>query len=85
MKHVGNEFNIEHCTTNENEVFSHNKIGAVVICSPTNVHAQHILSAAENGKHVFCEKPVDLSVDIVQSLKSKVNAFSKCNCMTMVP
>ena len=38
-------------------------VEAVVICSPTNTHAQIIEEAASAGKHVFCEKPIDLSLD----------------------
>ncbi|WP_312409104.1 inositol 2-dehydrogenase [Comamonas sp.] len=37
-------------------------IAAVVIASPTTTHCDLILRAAEAGKHIFCEKPVDLSV-----------------------
>src|SRR5215216_7130235 len=35
-------------------------IDAVVICTPTDLHAAVIERAAEAGKTVFCEKPVDL-------------------------
>lgn len=33
-------------------------IQAVVICSPSDTHAQIIEEAAQVGKHIFCEKPV---------------------------
>jgi predicted dehydrogenase len=36
-------------------------IGAVVLCSPQEVHAEQIIAAAERGKHVFCEKPLCLT------------------------
>ena len=32
---------------------------AVVICSSTATHADLVVRAAESGKHVFCEKPLD--------------------------
>ena len=35
-------------------------IDAVVICTPTDLHAGLIERAARAGKAVFCEKPVDL-------------------------
>jgi myo-inositol 2-dehydrogenase / D-chiro-inositol 1-dehydrogenase len=38
-------------------------IGAVVIASSTNTHADLIIRAATAGKAVFCEKPVDLTVE----------------------
>lgn len=38
-------------------------LGAVVIASSTNTHADLIIKAANAGKSVFCEKPVDLTVE----------------------
>ncbi|RQS62592.1 Gfo/Idh/MocA family oxidoreductase, partial [Burkholderia sp. Bp8977] len=37
-------------------------VQAVVIASSTDTHADLIVAAANAGKAVFCEKPVDLSV-----------------------
>lgn len=42
-------------------------IDAVVICTPTDTHADLIEQFARAGKAVFCEKPVDLSVDRVRA------------------
>ncbi len=36
-------------------------IDAVVLVTPNSVHAQQTIAAAENGKHVFCEKPFALT------------------------
>jgi myo-inositol 2-dehydrogenase/D-chiro-inositol 1-dehydrogenase len=38
-------------------------IHAVAICSATNTHAEIIATAAAAGKHVFCEKPLDVSLE----------------------
>lgn len=37
-------------------------VGAVIIASSTDTHADLIEAAARAGKAVFCEKPVDLSI-----------------------
>lgn len=42
-------------------------IDAVVICTPTDTHADLIERFVKVGKAVFCEKPVDLSVARVQA------------------
>jgi len=44
------------------QVFADPKIGAVLICSYTDTHADLILAAAAAGKAIFCEKPVDLAI-----------------------
>lgn len=36
-------------------------VDAVMICSPTDTHADFIEKAVKAGKAVFCEKPVDLN------------------------
>ena len=38
------------------------EIGAVLVCSPTPTHADIAIAAMKAGKHVFCEKPVDLTL-----------------------
>lgn len=43
-----------------------NDIDAVVICTPTNTHADLIEKFVRAGKKVFCEKPVDLELDRVR-------------------
>ncbi|PKP75468.1 MAG: inositol 2-dehydrogenase [Alphaproteobacteria bacterium HGW-Alphaproteobacteria-6] len=42
-------------------------IDAVVICTPTNTHADLIEAAARAGKAIFCEKPIDLALDRVKA------------------
>ena len=43
-------------------VMSHDRIDAVLICSSTDTHATLIEQAAAAGKHIFCEKPIDLDI-----------------------
>ena len=42
-------------------------VDAVVICTPTDTHADLIEAFSRAGKAVFCEKPVDLSLDRVKA------------------
>ena len=41
-------------------------IDAVVICTPTDTHADLIERFARAGKAIFCEKPIDLDVERVK-------------------
>ncbi len=40
-------------------ILSDPTIDAVAICSSTDTHAQIVIEAAQAGKHIFCEKPID--------------------------
>jgi len=43
-------------------------IDAVIICTPTDTHADLIEDFARAGKAIFCEKPVDLDLSRVKAL-----------------
>jgi myo-inositol 2-dehydrogenase/D-chiro-inositol 1-dehydrogenase len=49
-------------------------IDAVVICTPTDTHADLIEKFSNAGKAIFCEKPIDLSVARVQKCLELVAA-----------
>ncbi len=48
-------------------------IDAVVICTPTDTHADLIERFAKAGKAIFCEKPVDLDVKRVEKCLAVVD------------
>ncbi|MAV78985.1 MAG: inositol 2-dehydrogenase [Flavobacteriaceae bacterium] len=56
------------------EMLKHPGINAVIIASPTAFHYDHILLAAKAGKHIFCEKPIDLAYEKVKTIKETVAA-----------
>ncbi|MGC9349080.1 MAG: inositol 2-dehydrogenase [Anaerolineae bacterium] len=43
-------------------IVSHPEIDAVIICSSTDTHADLMMRSAAAGKHIFCEKPIDLDL-----------------------
>lgn len=49
------------------EIEAASDIDAVVICTPTDTHAELIERFARAGKAIFCEKPIDLSLDRVKA------------------
>lgn len=49
------------------EIAADKSIDAVIICTPTNTHADLIETFARAGKSVFCEKPIDLSLPRVRA------------------
>jgi myo-inositol 2-dehydrogenase/D-chiro-inositol 1-dehydrogenase len=48
------------------ELLGDDDIEVVLICSPTPTHAEFTEIAARAGKHIFCEKPIDLDPDRVR-------------------
>ncbi|VEG56761.1 putative dehydrogenase [Mycolicibacterium aurum] len=45
------------------ELIADPSVEAVAICSPAATHADLVVAAARAGKHVFCEKPMALTLD----------------------
>ena len=55
------------------EILTASDIDAVVICTPTDTHADLIERFARAGKPIFCEKPIDLSLERVRQCLSVVD------------
>lgn len=49
------------------EILGAKDIDAVVICTPTDTHADLIEAFARAGKAIFCEKPIDLDLGRVKA------------------
>ena len=47
-------------------MFNDPEVQAVLICTSTDTHADYIIRAAECGKDIYCEKPIDLSVEKIE-------------------
>ena len=55
-------------------VFSDREIEGVLILSPSPLHADQIIRAAQTGKHIFCEKPIALDPE---KIKPALDAVKK--------
>ena len=49
-------------------ILSDPEIKAVVVCSPTDLHAEYAIKAAQAGKDVFVEKPGDYRIERVREV-----------------
>ena len=78
---VAKSFGINTVFSNYLDVINHPDVEAVVICSPTDTHAKYIVECAKAGKHIFCEKPVDLSLEVIQGA---LDAVKKSGVKLMV-
>ena len=60
---------VEQVTKDYHEILDDPEIDAVLICSSTDTHASISMEAIEAGKHVFCEKPVDHSIEKIKQVQ----------------
>jgi myo-inositol 2-dehydrogenase / D-chiro-inositol 1-dehydrogenase len=56
------------------ELIADETIDAVWICTPTAYHREACLMAARAGKHIFCEKPLAMSVADAQEMASAISS-----------
>lgn len=59
---VGAELGVEWSCSIE-DLLGNDTIEAVVIATPTPLHAEMIECAAQSGKHILCEKPLSFGLD----------------------
>jgi len=67
-KTLAEEFNVPVFVKSFEELLAVPDLDAVVICSPTDTHADYVIQAARAGVQIFCEKPLDLSLERVQEV-----------------
>lgn len=72
-REVAQSLGIPKVTENAAEIFASKDIDAVLICSSTDTHSELVIQAANAGKHIFCEKPVDLSLARIDAALDAVN------------
>lgn len=59
---VAAKFRIPKIAADYKEIIADKSIDAVMVCTPTDTHAEIIIAAAQAGKHIFCEKPIALDL-----------------------
>ena len=55
---VANKYGIRHAGTDLDEVLARDDVDAVILCTPTQLHASQAIAAMRAGKHVQVEIPV---------------------------
>ncbi len=78
---IADEYGVSLFLGNFDELIALEELDAVVICSPTDTHADQVIKAARAGKHIFCEKPLDLSLDRVMEV---LKVIEECDVQLML-
>lgn len=66
------EFKADYYTTDLNRVLKDPEVDAVYVCTHHNNHVPISISAAEAGKHIFCEKPLALTIEECRRMEETV-------------
>jgi len=83
--HAGRKFGFAETTTDSDRLFADQATDAVVITTRHNSHARFVLQAIAAGKHVFCEKPLCLTLEeLAQIEKALAECEPVCRPMVMV-
>ena len=69
---VAAEFEVPRSFTDPLALIDDPAVDAVVIVTPTHVHREQVVAAAQRGKPTFCEKPPALSLDEVSDMKRAI-------------
>ncbi len=67
-------FRINYAVPDYQTVVNSPAIDAVLICSATHTHAMFVQEAAAAGKHIFCEKPIDHNLQVIDAALAAVES-----------
>ena len=74
VKEVAAELGVPYTYTDVAEMVKNPELDAIVIVSPSMYHADHIKLALDAGKHVFCDKPLDTTIEKCKQAEKAVEA-----------
>jgi len=60
---IATDLDVSKSYINYQDLISADEVEAVVVVSPTSTHKEIVLAAAKQGKAIFCEKPLSISLD----------------------
>lgn len=62
-KAAAEELGISKWFVDYHDILADDEINAVIVVAPTNLHKQIVVDCAAAGKHIFCEKPLAMTVE----------------------
>lgn len=66
---TGKKYDFKYITTDSNEIFKNDDINSIFVTTPHNEHASKVISALENQKHCFVEKPLCIYEEELETIK----------------
>lgn len=71
-KEAAEKYGFEEYETNWKKLVSRRDVDIVNILTPNNLHRDMAVAAAENGKHIMCEKPMSITVSEAEEMTEAV-------------
>lgn len=76
------KYHAEKLYTDYKEMLSDPAVDVVSICTPSGMHAEMAIAAANAGKHIFCEKPMDVTAAKMDAMIESIEKNNvKCGCV----
>lgn len=72
--HFGRKHGFAQASTDGEAVLADQSVDTIVIATRHDAHARQVLSALRAGKHVFCEKPLCLTLDELTEIEVEARA-----------
>jgi predicted dehydrogenase len=67
---LAGQYGIPNAITDFRDILGDPEVEAVSICTPNDTHAPIAIACLEAGKHVLCEKPASVSLELVKEMKA---------------
>jgi predicted dehydrogenase len=71
---IAGRFGVPSAPRAQEEVWEDPEIHAVVLCTPSHLHEEHVRAALRAGKYVLCEKPLALTPEGVERILAEEGA-----------
>ncbi|MCX6290199.1 MAG: bi-domain-containing oxidoreductase [Bacteroidetes bacterium] len=70
-RNIGDKYGFNYCAGNADELFKDQNINTIFIATRHDSHAEYVLKAMQNGKHVFTEKPLCLHESELEKIRNE--------------
>ena len=71
----------EYATQRAEDLFADDRIQVINVCTPNNLHRDHVIGALKAGKHVYCDKPLAANY---QEAKEILDILDSTNVITQM-
>jgi len=79
---LASTYGAERVYTDYHELLRDPKVDVVSICTPSGIHGEMVINAARAGKHILCEKPIEITREKIDAIEKAVEESGvKLDCV----